>query len=68
MGEETRLQRRMSADEWEQLSRWLQIPIEILTQLSGPEILQATQRAITRDAREKGERLASQVKLRGSIK
>ena len=54
---------RMSPEEWQRFSEWIEIPVEILTQLNGPEILQATQRKIIKDARAAGERLPSKAKL-----
>lgn len=54
---------RMTLLEWEKFAEWIDIPVEILTQLNGPEILKATQQAILRHAREAGERLPSKPKL-----
>lgn len=54
---------RMTPEEWERFAQWINMPVEILTQLNGPEIMQATQRRITELARANGERLPSRTKL-----
>lgn len=54
---------RLSPEEWEKFAKWINMPLEILTQLNGAEIMQATQRRIVELARKNGERLPSKAQL-----